>query len=187
MAYLSIQLPKGVAVSLTSSDRRNLADYAKQLSAERTAPTQIRVIDSEPANGGKYKTQQDWIAFFNVQSKPMVSALDIYRVGKGGQEKLVEGLRADFKKHWEVTSTRITYSPETLNAKITHDYGSIVVQPTEKRLIVPVYQNTTLDTVLGTDQGVKYLRTLFDTRDSKKSIEQTLFNLSGSNAHETYV
>lgn len=186
MVYI-LNVPKEVAAGLTQSDRRDLADQARQLYAKRTASTGVRVIDSEPADGGKYRTQQDWIAFFNEQKKPMVSAPDIYRVGKGGQEKLVESLREDFDKRWETTSTRISYSPDTLNAKVIHNYGSTVVQPHEKQLIVPVYTDTTLDSVLGISQGVKYLRTLFDTNDNDKSIAQALTALSGKNVRDIYV
>ena len=100
---------------------------------------------------------------------------------------MVESLRDDFDKSWLVTSTRIIYNPDTLDGKIVHNHGSAIVQPTERRVPVPVYQGTPLGEVLESSQGRDYLHALFNTRDSPENVEKALTALSGKGIGDTYV
>ena len=53
-------------------------------------------IDLYPADDGAYKTQEQWIAFFNEQRKPMISAANLYLAGKSAPDELLKSLRSDF-------------------------------------------------------------------------------------------
>ncbi len=152
--------------------------------------TYIRLIDIQPADNGAIKTQEEWILYFNQQGKRMISAPDLYRIGQqNGTSELVQSVRDDFKERWLITSTRETYNPNilTLDARITHNFGSTVVQPTEKTVLVSVYGCTPLDEVLKTEKGVDYLRIKFDTNDSPDKIKETFAALSGKPSNLTYV
>jgi len=159
------------------------ADYAGKATA------QSRIIDIQPADNSNERTQSDWISFFNKQGKAMIDASEVYKVGK--TVKLVESLRADLKNARLVTSTRIIYDYDTYYnspyAKIVHNYGSTVVKPTETNVVVPVYEENKLSKVLGTPEGLAYLRVLFDTNDDAENIAKTLQRLSGNCAYDPFI
>lgn len=152
-------------------------------------------MDIQPADNEAIKTQEEWIQYFNQQGKRMISAPDVYRIGQkyligqNGTRELVQSVRDDFERSFLITSTRETYNPNilTLDAIITHNFGSTVVQPTEKTVLVPVYQCTPLDEVLKTEKGVDYLRIKFDTNDSPDKIKETFAALSGKPANLIYI
>lgn len=143
-------------------------------------------IDLHPADNGAYNTQKQWINFFNTQRKPMISAADVYRAGKSGYDELLKSLRNDFDVSWLVSSTGIGYSGDDLSGKITQNYGSSVVKPSQKDVsIIPVYDGTPLAQALQTKEGVSYLQALLDTNDEPKEIAGTLEHLSGRSASDT--
>jgi len=148
MVFVPVRLSKDVAAVVSP---RELGEYANKLYAERTSAN--GVIDLKPADNGKYRTQDKWIPLFNDKGQRMISAPDVYRIGQIGSHDLVESVRADFHTAWLVTSTRITYNSNNLGARITHNFGSKVVAPTETRLVAPVYQNVALGRILETAEG----------------------------------
>ncbi len=138
-------------------------------------------IDSLPALDGRRLTQKDWIAYFNEQKRQMISAPDVYRAVSAPKEVL-DSLRKDFNDNWEVTSTRNSYNPNDLGAKITHNFGSTIVKPTVIELkVVPRYEGTRLTEALKSKETVAYLQALFNTKDSDKKIAETLEHLSQMN------
>ncbi len=72
------------------------------------------------------KNPKDWAEHFNNKGEKMISAPDIY---KAENKELIESLKEDFEESWEVTSTRIIYNKDNLNAEIIHDADSNVVKP----------------------------------------------------------
>ena len=182
MVFVPVRLSKDVAVVVSP---RELGEYANKLYAERTSAN--GVIDLKPADNGKYRTQDKWIPFFNDKGQRMISAPDVYRIGQIGSHDLVESVRADFHTAWLVTSTRITYNSNNLGARITHNFGSKVVAPTETRLVAPVYQNVALGRILETAEGRAYVSALFNTQDSPDVVAKTLATLSGKSTDNTYI
>lgn len=142
-------------------------------------PPEIRTIDVQSADAGNEKVQDQWIEFFNKQGKDMMSAPDLYLAGKTGSDELLKILQKDFSKGGGViTSTRLFYNADGLNSKIIHDYGSTVTRPTKTSVLIPVDRRAQLNKVLGTKEGLRYVRTLFNTQDSAEDIVRTLERLS---------
>lgn len=179
MAYIKIRVPQAIADAVSTGEisRRKLAGVVEQYYSQ--ALPQNRVIDLQSADNGAVKTQDKWIHYFNEQGKPMVSVPDVYRVGQEGNQRLIASLRQVFDERWLVTSTRETYEPDTLNARIIHDYGSRFAQPVSTNVLVPVYSGKPLDHVLQDNEGVAYLHAKLGTQDKPDAIEKTLVDLSG--------
>ncbi len=134
------------------------------------------------------QTQDKHILQFNSLGKIMASCADYYAAGKSGDASLIASLRKDFSESWIMASDRILYDANSLDATITSYYGSTVVQPSERKVFVPVYSNgAKLDDVLANEQGLLYIQTLFNTNDSADEIKNTLSMLSGENSRITKV
>ncbi|PIR40214.1 MAG: hypothetical protein COV33_01000 [Candidatus Zambryskibacteria bacterium CG10_big_fil_rev_8_21_14_0_10_34_34] len=152
-------------------------------------PSLAGVIDSERADNGERKTQQEWISFFNEQGKAMISAPDVYRAAKIGSDELVRKLKEDFSQSRPsnkydtriglVTSTRIVYNAHNQEATITHNTGSSIVEPQEYKVMIPHYFHKREYEVLRSEGGLAFLRALFDTNDRPGVIEEVLIRLSG--------
>jgi len=140
------------------------------------------VIDTRLADDGAYKTQEQWIDFFNAQGKPMISAADVYRAGKSrSNEALLKSLKGDFELSLLVTSTVVSYSDSDLSGSFTQNYGSEFVNPSrEDVLVIPAYDKTSLVQALQSEEGIAYLQALFGTKDNPKIIATTLRRLSGA-------
>ncbi len=113
------------------------------------------------------KNQKDWIDYFNKKAEKMISSPDIYRAVN---KELIESLKEDFKESWEVTSTRIIYNKENLNAEIIHDVDSKITKPKKYKVKIPVFNGDFEEN----KETEKYLQALFDTKDSLDKILKTL-------------
>jgi len=129
-------------------------------------------INKEPEYEKKSmkKNQKDWIDYFNSIGQKMISAPDIYRVAKEENKGLMESLRKDFKEIRVITSTKIVYKKDGLNAQIVHDANSQVVSPKKFTVKIPVYVGQARED-LDTE---KYLQVLFDTKDKVSNILKIL-------------
>src|SRR3989338_7276099 len=143
MVYIHIKVPKEVAQGISP---RELADVVSRYYYQKTAS--VSNIDIQPADNGATRTQENWIQYFNEKGQQMISAPLAYKIGQSVNLELLQSVRDDFDKSWLVTSTRETYNPNTLDARIIHNHGSTIVQQTEKTVLVPVYQRALLDDVL---------------------------------------
>lgn len=183
MVYIRINVPQHIA----NEPRRNIADFLRNDYPKQITPLQVGVIDSVPADNRAARTQEEWIPNFNQQRKRMISAPDVYWIGQNGKPELVKSIRDDINKSWLITSTREIYNPNTFDARVTHNHGSTVVQPTGKTVLVPVYQQAPLDDVFTEEEGVAYLRVKLGTNDSPEKIRETLAALSGVPTNLIYV
>jgi len=129
----------------------------------------------------KYRTQEEWINFFNTEKKSMISMPDIFQLVNENNIEELESLRKDFKSHWIVTSTRIIYNSDNLSAKIIHNSNSDIVKPTEINLKeVPICRPTYIKELLETNAGLSYIRALIDNKKAtKEQIINFLVKLSG--------
>jgi len=142
-------------------------------------------LDKEPAVNGK--NQNEWIDYFNAEDIIMASAPDIYNAAKTADDDVLESLRTDFKDYWFISSTRINYNKRNLKAKVTHYFGSEHTKPmVKKKIHIPHYSRTPLETVLAGPQGLNYVQILFDTEDGKDDIIQTLGDLSNKPSDQIY-
>ena len=134
-----------------------------------------------PRPDDKYRTQEEWINFFNTEKKPMISMPNIFQLVKENNTEAIESLRKDFKDYWLVTSTRIIYNPDNLSAKIIHNANSNVVRQTEINLKeVPVCRPTCIRKLLETDAGLNYIRALLNNKKAtKEQIVNFFVTLSG--------
>jgi len=133
-------------------------------------------IDPECADG--LRTHLGWIDYFNIRKKRMISAPDIYRAAQTESEELLDSLRNDFNQKGIVTSTRIFYNPDKLEATICHNTGSSVINPTKLQTVVPVYKGTLLSGALKSKETADYLQALFDTKDDDVEIAVALERLT---------
>ena len=134
-----------------------------------------------PRPGDEYKTQEEWINFFNTKKKPMISMPNVSQIVKENNIDAIESLRKDFKDAWLVTSTRIIYNQSNLSAKIIHNVDSNIVRPTEINLKeVPVCRPTYLKELLETEAGLSYIQALLNnTKATKEQIINFFVKLSG--------
>ena len=116
------------------------------------------------------KTQKDWVEHFNNKNIKMISTLDIYRAAKQENKTIIESLKEDFKESWEVTSVRIIYNKNNLNAEIIHDADSTIVKPKKYKVKVPVLSGDFKQD----SETENYLQALFDTKDSLDKIIKVL-------------
>jgi len=191
MAYIQIKVPQEVADGIKANriPQRDLAGLVRNYLSQHATSSQ-GAVDLQPAEDGNTNTQNGWIPYFNNFKNPrkrMISAPDVYRIGQNGSQELIQSARDDFDKSWLVSSTRTNYASDTLDAKITHNYGITAVQPVERKVVVPIYQQTALRDVLKTKEGVDYLQALFDTKDNADKIAKTLVALSGKSAEDIYI
>ena len=116
------------------------------------------------------KNQEDWIKYFNDKKTKMISAPDIYKVAKQENKTIIESLKKDFKESYEITSTRIIYNEDNLNAEIIHDADSKIVKSKKYKVEIPDLSGSFKE-----DSDVeKYLQALFDTKDSLDKILEVL-------------
>ena len=101
------------------------------------------------------KNQKDWIDYFNSKGIKMISAPDIYKVKN---KEIIGSLKEDFKDGWEVTSTRIIYNKDNLNAEIIHDADSKIAKPNKYKVKVPILNGNFEEN----KETEKYLQALFD-------------------------
>ena len=113
------------------------------------------------------KTQKDWIYYFNNKGEKMISTPNIYRATN---KELIESLKKDFEDSLEVTSTRIIYDKDNLNAEIIHDVDSKVVKPKKCKVKIPILDGDFEEN----KETEKYLQALFDTKDNIGKILKTL-------------
>ncbi len=186
MVNVTLKLPQNVAAKVTPQE---LAAYAKGLYEQRTSPF-MGEIDLQSADGGKRHTQNQWINLYNAQQgeflgKRIITAPDAYRAGKSSSPQLLESMQRDFDISWMTTGTKILYDPKTLDGRVVHPRG-IGIEPIKRKLLIPVYQDASLDDVLGTGNGVNYMRAVLHTTD-EKLIAQTLSTLSNKEVRNIYV
>ncbi|MFH1637912.1 MAG: hypothetical protein ABIB71_05795 [Candidatus Woesearchaeota archaeon] len=128
-----------------------------------------------------YITQNDWIAKYNGAGKRMASVADYYALGKSGDEGLLKSVQEDFER-WVMTSTRILYSKESLDAEIVDYYGSTVVEPVKRNILIPDYSGWKLvKDVINTDEGLRFFQGLFLTEDDGEAIMDALAILGNKN------
>ena len=149
-------------------------------------------LDSNPLLGSNNspisQTQDQHIAQFNSLNKIMASWADYYDAGKTGDDALIASLRKDFKDSYIVTSDRLIYDANSLEGTIISYYASNIITPIERKVLIPDYSNgPVLDTVLGTEQGLAYIQSLFNTTDNIDEIRNTLNRLSGYASGSTRV
>ncbi len=116
------------------------------------------------------KTQKDWIDYFNDKGEKMISTPDIYNIAKKENKTIIESLKKDFEKSWEVTSTRITYNKDNLKAEIVHDADSNITKPKKYKVKIPILNGNFEEN----KETEKYLQALFDTKDSIDKILKVL-------------
>lgn len=112
----------------------------------------------------------------------VVSAPDIYEAGKTGSEEVMMSLRNDFE-HGIITSTRFVYEERTGNSEITHYYKSPRIEQKTQNLFLPDYFKGVINITsqsFQTEEGLKFLQTLFNTTDDIEKIRLTLEKLSNN-------
>ena len=158
--------------------------------------SKILILDSVPAENGAVKNQNDWIAYWNsiTDGRRFASIADYYQVfrqlsdalktgsdaEKAAANQSIDSLRKDLRESWLVTSTRIIYQPDSLEARLIHGFGAGNLQQTSGRdLTVPLYWNTPITEVYSTAEGLAYLRSLLSTDETGPVIAERLSAVSG--------
>ena len=154
------------------------------------------ITDCHAAEKGDRRTQDEWIEYWNKSDRVMASMADYYQYfkqlkGNNDEDKvktLLTSLREDFdhqeKGNWLISSTRLVYSKDNLDARIIPHYGCA---EQEAKIKVPVYRRTPVTQVVSEGEGLTYLQTLFATDDEEEEIIQTLEFVSGKERQEIKV
>ncbi|MFH0797861.1 MAG: hypothetical protein V1906_00455 [Candidatus Woesearchaeota archaeon] len=115
---------------------------------------------------------------FNSQSRILASMPNIYNEAKKNYRAIIDNLKSDIESTRIVTSTLIDYKKNALDAKITHYYNSSIVVPIQNKVLVPIYHNANISEVLSNEEGLMYIRAMFNTQDNPEDIITTLRTLS---------
>ena len=154
------------------------------------------ILDSHAAEKGDRRTQDEWIEYWNKSDRVMASMADYYQYfkqlkGMNDKDKvktLLTSLREDFdyqeKGNWLISSTRLVYSKDNLDARIIPHYGCA---EQEAKIKVPVYRRTPVTQVVSEGEGLTYLQTLFGTEDEGEEIIQIFEFVSGKKREEIKV
>jgi len=178
-------------------------DFSKILpipTLEEFARKQELCLDEVSADNGRKRTQDDWFKYWSKikDGRVMASMGDLYtsfklikKMRESGTaeeqaiaQRYLNSLREDFdwpgKKNWLVSSTRLIYSGNSLDARIIHHYQSNKPELTkEVTLEVPIYHETNIGDIFNDNKGSVYLQTLLDTEDDAETIISTLEFISG--------
>ena len=154
----------------------------------------VITLDEIAAENGAYKTQKQWIGYWNgvKDGRLFASMKDMYAVfwqirqSPEQYRTLLANLRDAFDKRWVVTSTRIIYQAGSTQAEIIHHYGSNGHEQ-NIHLEIPVYRRTKISDVLNSEGGLAYLKALFGTEQDKKDISDTLKLVSRKEKDEIFV
>ena len=142
-------------------------------------------LDENPLLGAQNQilimNQVDFIGRFNEADRIMIAMPDLYHAGKDNSDEVLRSLRSDFDQSWVISSTRIEYEKQGLEGTITHYFGSTVTEPISTKLVIPVYLDIPILQVVNTEEGLKYLQTLFGTDDDFETIITTLEKLGNKN------
>ncbi len=160
------------------------------------------ILDEKLEDNGSNKTPDQWIKYWNriTDGRVMASMGDLYiafknlkdRYEKGSAtdksevKQVLIGLRDDFdwlgKNNWLITSTRLVYNDNNLNARIIQHYKCSNPELVKDNNIgVPVYRGVSINQVVNDSKGLLYLQTLFNTNDDSETIMHTLEFISGKN------
>ena len=152
------------------------------------------ILDCHAAEKGDRRTQDEWIEYWNKSDRVMASMADYYQYfkqlkGNNDEDKvktLLTSLREDFdhqeKGNWLISSTRLVYSKDNLDARIIQHYGFARDELVkEAEIKVPVYRGTPVTQVVSEGEGLAYLQTLFGTEDEGEEIIQILEFVSDRN------
>jgi hypothetical protein len=171
-------------------------DIAKGIKASRTT-TPINkkgLLDIEPFSDHEYgmpycTNRNEFIEMYNLNDKIMASAADYYAAAKSGRKDVIDKLwrkneMSSMKLCDIICSDQIIYKKH-LEATIIRYSGSTVITPEEVNVTIPVCNlskychNKTLDDVLDNDIGLRFVRTMFNTEDNAKKIEEVIETLTG--------
>ncbi len=190
---MRITIPKRMFGKPIEGDLEKFLEGEKNIppdSNPQVAPLQAagRVIDSVSWLDGKSQTQNQWIEYANANKFKMISAPDLYLAGKSVDKNLIKSLQKDFNESYIMTGTQIHYNPTNLEGEIIHYAGSNIVKPVVMQKIkIPIYGRTSLADALKDPYCVDYLQALFNTKNNKISICETLLALSGKTDTSTYL
>ncbi len=154
----------------------------------------VITLDEIAAENGAYKTQKQWIGYWNgvKDGRLFASMKDMYAVfwqirqSPEQYRTLLANLRDAFDKKLIITSTRIRYQAGSTQAEIIHHYGSNGHEQ-NIHLEIPVYRNTKISNVLNSEVGLAYLKALFGTEQEKKDIADTLKLVSRKEKGEIFL
>ena len=145
----------------------------------------LLTLDGFSADNGSYKTQEQWIEYWGniADGRRFASAADYYNIFKqlkdADNKTVIDSLRKDFNERWIVTGTRIKYQPDSLNAKIIHNYGSKDESLiTETELEIPEYLGVGINGKINDELAKNYLKSLFSTDDDMGEIVSVLEYIS---------
>jgi hypothetical protein len=130
-----------------------------------------------PRPDDKYRTPVEWMQFFKSIGVDMISAPNVHTVWQQDSEDYLTMLRKDFKDRWLNTSSQLEFSTTDMSLTIVHNAGS----RKEKRLRldkVPCYNDVKIEKVLSTDEGLRFINAVFDTKYDPEEMIQFLEGLS---------
>ncbi len=133
------------------------------------------------------RTQSELIDLFNQSGKVMASMPDFYELAKSEDDKLLEEIKEDLEiyDHKIVSSTKIDYELNSLEATITHYFGSKIIKSITRKVKIPELRRFLLHKAYAEHLDIQnYLQALFNTNDNVETIKRNLEKLIGQEAHQ---
>lgn len=130
----------------------------------------------------------DWIAKYNDKNKVVAGLPDYFALARFGDDKTLQSVQNDMMD-WIIAGPVIEYNTESYKkeSKIIHYFGSNVVKPKERKIVIPYYDEIRLEFILNSDEGLDFFQKLLETRAGKKTIIKAMERLNDKNVHDMYV
>ncbi len=167
----------------------------------------IMLLDLFPADNGSRKIQEGWMNYWNTikDGRVFASMPDFYTAFKQLKEfakretikdkifvdQYLNTLQNDFNSdengNWLMSGTRIIYRSDD-KATIMHHYGRMEVNVNVYDIKIPHLPGINLPGVVsGVRNGLRFLKSLFDTDDDPGTIMEILEFISGKNRNSITV
>ncbi|MBI5064768.1 hypothetical protein HZA97_00900 [Candidatus Woesearchaeota archaeon] len=163
-------------------------------------------LDEKSADKGTKKTPTQWSSYWGgvKDDRIRVSMSDLWfsfgmlidKYLNGSEEEkinarnLVLSLQDDFdfpkRSNWLITNTSLNYLSPGLNAKIIHNVHCKELEII-REVEVPIYTFSPITQVVSTIEGMKFLRTLFNTTDDAEIISRKLEFISGKSGEKILI
>ncbi len=156
----------------------NITDRSVQISGD------LALRENPPGDDKRFASMADFYHVFRQIEEQLSSSSEEQAVATS----LMQSLKRSIISGGILTSTRISYEPNTLDARIIHGYGAkkIPQHTIEIEAIVPEYMfGVPIKQIYSTPEGLSFLQALFNTEEDGPLIASRLTNFYGC-THEQF-
>lgn len=160
-------------------ERAETAYYRHWICRGRKDPAQLMIIDASHALINGLASPEKWVNVYNQVGLVMPSMADYYAAARCSSTTTIIQIREDLENSIVHTSTMQSYSPDTLETKITHYHGFAKQAELPGTVKAPFLYSKNLLEAMSDPICLKYAQSLFGTEDGPDLIAANLSTLAG--------